>query len=282
MTAAAAPTRQHEATRVEPAPPVRPLSVAYVMSRFPKLSETFVLFEMLAMQRQGVAVSVYPLVLERATVSHADAARLAEHVRFAIPLSAATAGAVWHYLRRKPRALLTTWLHVARANAAPKRAFLASLSVLPRAAWMARAMERDGVEHVHAHFATHATTAAYVIHRLTGISFSFTAHAQDIYLNQRMLADKVREAAFVATISEFNKRFITNVAGAETASKIHVIHCGVDTELFQPVAARVPGPFRIVCVGRLVEMKGQTHLLEACRQLQEHGLAFRCTLIGDG
>ena len=257
--------------------------VAYVMSRFPKLSETFVLFEMLWMQRHDVDVSVYPLLLERTDVLHAEARQLVKRAHVAKPLSASTMGAIWHYLRRDPGKLLSAGTQVIRATAAPRRAFLANLGTLPRAAWMAREMEREGIEHIHAHFATSATTAAYVINRLTGIPFSFTAHAQDIYLNQRMLAEKVRAAAFVVTISEFNKRFITAIAGLAAADKIHVIHCGVDIDLFQPPDhERRPGPFRIACIGRLVEMKGQTHLVEACRRLAGDGIAYQCSIVGAG
>jgi glycosyltransferase involved in cell wall biosynthesis len=259
------------------------MRIAYVMSRFPKLSETFVLLEMLALQQHDFDISIYPLVIEKTSVSHSEVALLESRVRAASPLSTSTARAIWHYARHKPAALFGACLHVARANAAPKRAFLASLATLPRAVWMAWSMERTGIEHIHAHFATHATTAAFVVSRLTSIPFSFTAHAQDIYLNQRMLADKVRAAAFVVTISEYNKRFITRFAGATAADKIHVVHCGVDTHLFQPDASqRAGGPFLIVCVGRLVEMKGQTYLIDACRLLKERGIAFQCALIGDG
>jgi len=259
------------------------LRVAYVMSRFPKLSETFVLYEMVAMRQLDVDVSVYPLVLEHNTVRHREARQFIDSIHDVKPLSLTTAGAIWHYLRRKPRTLLTTSWRIARTTAAPKRAFLASLATLPRAVWMAREMEASGVEHIHAHFATHATTTAYLVNQLTGIAFSFTAHAQDIYISQRMLPEKVRAAAFVVTISDFNKRFITDMAGDHYADKIQMVHCGVDTTLFRPTEApRRPGVFRIVSVGRLVEMKGQRHLVEACRLLNERGIPFECAIIGAG
>jgi glycosyltransferase involved in cell wall biosynthesis len=87
----------------------------------------------------------------------------------------------------------------------------------------------------------------------------------------------------VVTISDFNKRFITDMAGDHYADKIQMVHCGVDTILFRPTEApRRPGVFRIVSVGRLVEMKGQRHLVEACRLLNERGIPFECAIIGAG
>jgi colanic acid/amylovoran biosynthesis glycosyltransferase len=121
------------------------------------------------------------------------------------------------------------------------------------------------------------------VHRLTGIPFSFTVHAHDLYVDQHMLEQKVRAAAFVVAISEYNKQFIVRHCGEDVHDKIEVVHCGVDTRLFQPRQQDSgSGPFTIVCVGSLEEKKGQTYLVEACRLLKQRGLDFVCHLVGDG
>src|SRR4030095_6097888 len=86
--------------------------------------------------------------------------------------------------------------------------FFGAIGILPKCVWMAREMERDGVSHVHAHFANHPTVAAFAIHRLTGIPFSFTAHGLDLHVDRRMLPQKVDAASFVVAISRFNKSMI--------------------------------------------------------------------------
>jgi colanic acid/amylovoran biosynthesis glycosyltransferase len=264
---------------------VRPLRVAYLVSRFPKLSETFVLYELLALGELNVDVSIYPLLREREAVAHAEVERVRERVRYTRLLSRQTLGALAHFARRKPRALASvSWL-VARGSFSlrRRRAFVASLATLPKAVADARQMEAAGVEHVHAHFATHATTAAMVVKRLTGIPYSFTAHAHDIYVDQRLLREKTAEAAFVATISEYNRAFIARHCRPADITKLQVVHCGVDTTLFVPPAPRArSGPLRIVCVGSLEPKKGQRYLVDACRLLRDRGVAFRCEFIGGG
>jgi glycosyltransferase involved in cell wall biosynthesis len=147
-------------------------------------------------------------------------------------------------------------------------------------------MEEEGVTHVHAHFASHPAAAAFVIHRLTGIPYSFTAHGSDLHRDRHMLRENVAEAEFVVPISCFNRNIIPADCGAEHADKTVVIHCGIDPDFFHPPrheeAPEQNARLRILCTGTLHEVKGQTHLIEACRILAERGIAFRCDLLGDG
>jgi len=144
-------------------------------------------------------------------------------------------------------------------------------------------MEADGVQHVHAHFANHPAAAAFIIHRLTGIPYSFTAHGSDLHMDRHMLREKVAEAALVVPISNYNKEMILADAGEQYRDKVEVIHCGVDTRVFQPVT-RPPhdGPLSLLCIGTLHEVKGQTYLIEACRLLTERGIDVVCRFVGDG
>ncbi len=96
-----------------------------------------------------------------------------------------------------------------------------------------------------------------------------------------MLCAKVAEAHRVVTISNYNRQMILKECGEHWQTKVSVIHCGVDTNHFLPPSQR-PGIFRIVCVGTLHEVKGQTYLIEACRLLAEAGVEFSCHIAGDG
>lgn len=260
-----------------------PFKVAYIMSRFPKLSETFVLYEMLALQQQGVGIEVFPLINERASVVHAEAKPFVDRAHYLPVLSPSIIKANLHFLRTRPAAYLRTWIEVLRGTLGSPNYMIGGLGSIPKAAKFAYDMQRLGVTHVHAHFANHPTVAALVINRLAGIPFSFTAHAHDIYVDQHMLKEKVRAAKFVVAISEYNRELIVKHAGEDMRGKIKIVHCGVDTRLFQP-RQKTPGDgqFTIVCVGSLEEKKGQTHLIEACRLLKQRGLNFICHLIGDG
>jgi glycosyltransferase involved in cell wall biosynthesis len=256
-----------------------------VVSRFPKLSETFVLYEILAVEAQGIAVELFPLQRERARTLHAEAHRLVERARFAPLLSLAILRSQAHYLRRAPRAYFSALRDLVRCNLGSARYLAGALAFFPKAVHFARQMAASGVAHVHAHFASHPAAVAFVIHRLEGIPFSFTAHGSDLHRDRHMLREKVAEARFVVPISEFNRRVILDECGEEQAAKLEVIHCGIDPEVFRPALeppAAAPGAIRLVCVGTLHAVKGQVFLLEACRRLFERGIAFRCDLVGDG
>jgi glycosyltransferase involved in cell wall biosynthesis/peptidoglycan/xylan/chitin deacetylase (PgdA/CDA1 family) len=276
--------RPHAAARVASA--AAPARVAYVMSRFPKLTETFVLGEVLALERRGIPVDLYPLLRERAAAVHPEAARLVERARYEPFLSPAIVVSQLVWLRRRPGAYLRAWRDVLLGTWGSPNFFVGAIGCFPKVAHAARRMQAEGVTHVHCHFANHPALAGLIVHRLTEIPFSFTAHGSDLHKDRRMLARKVAEAAFVATISHDNHRLIISECGEHVAGKVHVLRAGVDTRLFAPStlepAAQRRDALRIVCVGTLHEVKGQPHLIEACRLFAGQGIDVRCTLIGGG
>jgi colanic acid/amylovoran biosynthesis glycosyltransferase len=269
------------ARRAAPAP----ARIAYVTSRFPKLSETFVLTELLALERRGVAVDLYPLLRERPALVHPEAAPLVGRARFTPFLSPAIVASQLFWLRRRPRAYLRAWRDVLAGTWGSPNFFAGAVACFPKVAHAARRMQADGVTHVHCHFANHPAVAGLVVRRLTGIPFSFTAHGSDLHKDRRMLDRKVAEAAFVVTVSHDNRRLIVRECGDHVAAKVHVVRAGVDTRLFAPAPHSRqgdPAALSVVCVGTLHAVKGQAHLIEACRLLANDGVAVRCRLVGDG
>lgn len=138
-----------------------------------------------------------------------------------------------------------------------------------------------GVEHLHSHFAWEQTEMLAYLHRLTGIPFSLTVHAADIFVSPDDLARRLEGAAFVATISASNKSLLCDRLGLPR-KKVHVVHCGVDLARFpfQPAAAAEPA--RLVSIGRMVPKKGFDVLLRALALLREEGVAPETELVGDG
>lgn len=253
------------------------------MSRFPKISETFILYEILELRKLGLDVEIFPLVHHREPVKHLEAEALAQHTHYHHLLSWAVLAAQFFWLRRQPIAYLGAWWGAIRGNLWSPRFLSRAFAVVPLAASFARQMQALGVTHVHAHWATHPTLAAYVIRQLTGLPYSFTAHSHDIQANRTMLAEKIRRARFVVTISEHNRNFIGALYGPTAAGKVTVVHCGIDPEVFQPRQDRKPNAtLTIACVARLEEIKGHPYLIEACAYLKDRGIPFHCWLIGDG
>jgi glycosyltransferase involved in cell wall biosynthesis len=230
-----------------------------------------------------VQVDLYPLLRERERLVHPEAAPLVARARHAPFLSPAVAASQLVWLRRRPRAYLRAWRDVLAGTWGSPNFFLGAVACLPKVAHVARRMEADGVTHVHCHFANHPAVAGLVVHRLTGIPFSFTAHGSDLHKDRRMLDRKVAEAAFVATVSADNRRLIVQECGDGVAAKVHVVRAGVDTRLFAPASPNGGGgPLRVLCVGTLHEVKGQAYLVDACRLLADEGVSVRCRLVGAG
>jgi len=253
------------------------------MSRFPKLSETFVLNEILAVERHGVSVEVYPLLREKGGTLQPGAAELVSRAHYLPFVSWPILRSQLFHLRRHPRAYLGALGALLRGTFGSLNFFVGALGIFPKAAHAARLMAEDGVTHVHCHFANHPAAAGFVVHRLSGIPYSFTAHGSDLHVDRHMLREKVEEASFVAAISRYNRDLILAEAGADLAERVAVIHCGVDTARFHPAEREpVEGRLEIVCVGTLHEVKGQAFLVEACRLLSERGVGFHCTLVGEG
>lgn len=266
--------------------PARPAStgkVAYVMSRFPKLTETFVLNEIRAVERLGVQTEIYPLLREQQTVVHDEAAPLVARARFQPMVSLPVLMANLETMVTRPSAYLSLWIEVLRKTWGSANFFFGAIGILPKCVWMAREMQSDGISHLHAHFANHPAVAAFAVHRLTGIPYSFTAHGFDLHVDRRMLPEKVEAAAFVVAISSYNKSMIVEECLGRHADKVHVVHCGVDPEWFgQRRSSAARSRFEFVCVASFEPVKGHRYLIGACERLLTRGVDFVCHLIGDG
>jgi glycosyltransferase involved in cell wall biosynthesis len=259
------------------------LRIVYVLSRFPQVSETFILREMQALEDRGHRVSVAAMVLDRSPVRQAGAddyvQRMIRPHRVRDVLAAQL-----HWCRRDPGAYLRVWRDALWGNRSSARFLIRAIGVVPLAATMAREIEVEDIDRLHAHYASHSLLCAWAIWRLTGIPYGVTCHAHDLYVDRSMLAEKLAEASLVVTISEFNRRLITEVCGPRTGARTEVIHCGVDTDRFGPPTEPDPDrdrPFRFVLIGSMQPYKGHHVALEAFARLGATP-PVELVLIGDG
>lgn len=264
---------------------LRKLKVAYIMSRFPKITETFILNEMVAATEQGVDVEVFPLRRERTEKMHPEARTFVDNAFFLPLFSARILRDNLKEIFSRPVLWFTTLWTVVRANFGCLRFLTGALAVFPRSVTVAAIMREQRIQHIHAHFASHPAAAAWIIHHFSGIPYSFVAHGSDLHRDRHMLAEKVRDAAFVVAISDYNRRIILDETRACDADKVKVIHCGVDPQDFCPpdnAAETGTEPLSIVCVGTLHEVKGQGILIQAVAEATAHGVFFQLHLVGDG
>jgi len=257
----------------------------YVLKMFPRFSETFILSEILELERRGRRIHVVSLTRPDDGRFHADVSRvraavgyLPDHLRCA-PLRFAAA-----HLRvatRAPGAYLHTLMQTLRHRGETWRAFVCAPLV-------AEALVAAGCRRIHAHFANLPAITAMFASTLCGLPYSFTAHAKDIFLHDRseaLLRDLMRGASRVITVSDFNHDYLRRVAGpVDVNGRLIRIYNGIDLEQVRPAAelGSAGEPPLILAVGRLVEKKGFADLIDACAILRLRRVPFRCRIVGKG
>jgi glycosyltransferase involved in cell wall biosynthesis len=266
------------------------MRVAYLLKTFPKLSETFILNEILELQRQGLGLHIFSLREPSETKVHPGVAEVSAgvtYIRYSAPYQRVPFEKMAHklqladdrwfvFLRRPLRYLRALFFQASQG--ARKRHFDQALA-------LARELLRGRFTHLHAHFANEPTSVAELAHRLTGCPFSFTAHAKDIYLTDRgELARKIAAAEFVMTCTGFNRNYLTQLAAANES--IHLCYHGVDLSRFSSEPEARPsdssGVPLILSVGRYCEKKGFPYLIQACYRLKQKGHRFICRIVGFG
>lgn len=254
----------------------RPASLAVLVKTWPKLSETFILEEVLGLERAGLALRLYSLEPPSDEIQHPVVAQVRA------PLVCVPRLAMRH-------ALGYAWRHLRLATAAPLRYVQAlraarqqgTVREFLRGGWLAAQLQDDGVAHLHAHFIHMPAEVAAAASALAALPFSISAHAKDIYTSRPAdLQRRLRAARFTVTCTEFNRQTLSAMA---PEANVRRMYHGIDHRSFNPgrraVAAGVP---LLLAVGRLRAKKGLDTLLDACRLLHARGVAFRCQIVGYG
>jgi glycosyltransferase involved in cell wall biosynthesis len=254
--------------------------LAYLYSRYPVLSQTFCDTEMLALERGGFSLVVGSIYPPLTSIRHPQAERLQAPVHYAPPPPILR---LWEEKiraeNRWPEQLIAA--HEQKYGSAVKAATRAR-----NATYFAELFARNKVGHFHVHFANRAAHTALFLKAMTNLTFSVTAHGQDFMTdlgNNDLLREICAAAEFVAVETEYSRGLMAQRC-PDSAGKIHRVYNGMDLTNFVGRAATVQpaGPVRILSVGRLVSFKGFEYLIEACEQLRQRNVHFRCEIIGDG
>ncbi|MDJ0915601.1 MAG: glycosyltransferase family 4 protein [Desulfobacterales bacterium] len=258
-----------------------------ILKGYPRISEVFISNEILLLERRGFRVHIFSMRQPREKFTHASVNDIRANVDY-LPET---------MLRYLPQLLFH---NILVAGKKPRQYFKAldlmihrlvrtrksaSIKHLLQAGYLvSRFLAHADVVHLHAHFAHSPASVAMYTSMLSGLPFSFTAHAKDIYTSDpQQLREKMAKARFVITCTRYNRRYLNQLYSHGTKA-IHSVYHGIDVNLFnhQSIKPEPEPPFQLLTVARLIPKKGLPTVYRALRRLHDQGLPFKHTLIGDG
>lgn len=261
------------------------LSIAYILYDFPSVSETFILHELLELQKQGVPLVVYAVRPPRASLTHPELASLRADIVYLnrpVPILTGMIYCLVHF----PRPFLS--LLIAGLLSRDLKTLKISLWVGP----LVRSVQRRGVRLLHAHFAAQQAELARLVSEMLGTPYGFTAHAQDIFVPsyRKRLAGRIQAARYIITISDYNKSYLRKLfpdLAQQIAARARTIHMGVSPDAIashppQPRALSANEPATLLTVGRLTEKKGHMVMVRALKMLRQRGIPVRWVVAGEG
>ena len=260
----------------------RPPRIAYVLLWFPKASETFIFREVANLWKMGLQLKVFSLYGSLSRDLSPEMLLAAPRVEtLGLPYLARAWKDVLYWWGRKPgvtwhlfkTARFRRWRHPEREG----ESLWGALGGLH----LARRCLEDKITHIHAPWACGPATAAWMASHLTGIPFSFTGRAHDIFTPDNLLPEKLRDALFVRCESKAVMHHLAQLTGGDT-SKFRLTYNGVPLTAQAPAPARMQPPYRLLALGRLVATKGFDVLIQASRILQDAGVDLHLTLAGAG
>jgi colanic acid/amylovoran biosynthesis glycosyltransferase len=251
------------------------MKVGYVVKRYPRHSETFIVNEILDHEAAGMEVEIFSLLPPEDGHFQDAISRVRAPVTY-LQAKGLKAADFWSTLDEAGEILPYLWDSLEEARSEDVR-------YAYQAVVLAREARLRGITHLHAHFATASTTVARLAARFARVPYTMTAHAKDIF-HQSVRPDdlrrKLRDAAATVTVSDYNAQYLHDSYGL-AAEGVRRIYNGLELERFpyEEPRGRVP---EIVAVGRLVEKKGFADLIEACSLLRDRGVEVRCRIMGLG
>ncbi len=254
----------------------RPLGV--LVKIWPKLSETFILEELLGLERLGLTLRLYAMSPATDAISHPAVARVRAPL---VTMPTAALGSALSHLGRHARLVASSPWRYVRTLARSMVRGRAGLHDFVRAGWLATQLRADGVQHLHCHFIASPGDVAELTAGLLGLPFSMSAHAKDIYLSKPAdLRRKLQAARFTVTCTEVNRQTLAAIA---PKAQVYRMYHGVDHAVFHPSRRVLPDSMPLlVSVGRLREKKGLDVLIDACALLRERDVPFTCEIVGYG
>lgn len=260
--------------------------LAYLVSRYPAVSHTFILREVTQLRARGFEIEVASInAPDRQPEAMTDNERQEAAQTYGVKahgLLGAIAAHLWGLTR--PLAWLNGLGQALISGGWNLRRTLYGVFYFTEALMLWRWMSHKRLSHLHVHFATAAANVAVALKKFAPIGLSITVHGPDEFYDVpgQQLQDKIAMADFIICIGAFARSQLMHLSPACQWHKFEVCPLGVDPERYQPGQQKEAAPFTILCVGRLCSAKGQPILIETCRRLCADGRQLRLVLVGTG
>lgn len=258
-------------------------NIAYMLDGFPVASETFIIQEILELKKRGLNIHLFARDriddIPYNALTHSESSRLIDETCYLNPYAMVVNKKMLHlrtFLRHPLRYLRTLSFSYRLGG----ETFIAFKS----APLYVREMKSRNIDHIHAHFARRACTFSMLVSMMTGIPFSFSAHAHDIYASDALnISNHIAAAEFVVTCTACNQRHLREKYGKPAHEKVILNYHGVDTNNFVPGDRKTNSRISILSIGRLVEKKGFAYLIKAISILKRSpDVDVSVMIIGDG
>ena len=280
--------------------------LAYILKGFPRFSETFISNEIHLLETMGMKLALFAVKRGEVERVHDVVRKIEAAPCYLPPTTSISKTKLWVWLAenvpayaashrrlmaRRPLAYLQTFAMALGMTLKYRKGLFAKprkvyVKEFLQAGFIAdEILKRGSVRHLHGHFCHGVTNITWYVSRFTGLPFSFTAHAKDIYRSELnpgdLLERKLDAARFITTCTAANEIHLRKLR--PDIDKLHTIYHGLDTDYFTPSRredVQSPAPV-ILSVGRFVEKKGFNYLVDACAGLKRRGLRFRCIIVGE-
>jgi glycosyltransferase involved in cell wall biosynthesis len=259
-----------------------PVPLAYLVSRYPAISHTFILREIAHLRTLGHTIHTASINAPDRQLNAMDVTERKEAERtYCVKQHGVwgAVGALSYWALRAPLELVKT-ITISR-----KFGILKGLAYTVEAAMVARWMQRQSLAHLHVHFGNAGASVGVLVKQLTSCHLSYTIHGPDEFddVIGQQLAFKMQAADKVVCISQFARSQLMRISSPTDWPKFTVCRLGVDASLFKAEPHRTESKVpQLVSVGRLTPAKGQVLLVQACAQLRDSGVPFHLTMVGDG
>lgn len=269
----------------------KPIKLVYLIGTYPELTNTFIDREIATLRRLGdfqiQIVSIrYPHTIDSCSP---EQKALCQETLYLLPAHwsgfnyPAFVLANLYFVFSRPLVYFETLCYLLSHSHISIKAWIMTILYFWQGVYAAYLLRRTDFDHLHVHFMDRAVMVALVVSHFLGKSYSFTAHAADIYTNAALVREKIDNARFMITVSQYNKQYLLKAYPEIDADKIHILHPWINVSQFTPCGDRpVHDRLHVLSVGRLVEKKGQLDLIDAFSILLEKGIDAECRIVGEG